>query len=658
MKEENKKKSLMLLVIGVLVLLIIIAGATYAYFQAQIGEGKSTDATFITDTTDNLTFIVGGNISINANLDNFGKDNGGENQDSESTATANLIANSTLGTTEQYKYNIYLEVDKNDFEYVSYKKTADVELGEDTLKFMTKYEKTLGNNDDYRGVTNGYEGIPELFLTIISPEGTEYTTAINGLGKHYIEEFAKSETETDPKVGGYDITELREGIYPLIEDEVIQVTDKEIGQKTDEWKIRVTLKYLTDTDQQLNAGKTFKGKIIIQSEKIPTDLMDVCASGANLANCIKKLHDESNYAASNLIYHDGQPDYKEETNASLEAGDESYRYTGSYEKVNNYVCFGEGSNAEKCPDNNLYRIIGTFKNETGQYETKLIKADYASKEDLGTGTEKEPSDDSTPGSYWDYTTYGPIGNEKNINSEKDTFAHRYKGNLTEVDRYRWQENGDTNTQANWSNALLNKQHLNIEFYNHLIGNSEENVWSKLIAQHDWIYASTTSTWVNVGEADNAKIAYNNEVGDYSKGTQLTDSENIGLMYVSDYLYGASQEHWNKKGYNEVWTYNADTYKDISNNPVGKFDADEINTDYRSATADNWLYMGIWEWLITQRQDYAFVAFDVDATGIVAACDVGYCTVVVRPSFYLTSSAQLKGGSGTIDDPYTLVVADA
>ena len=77
-----------------------------------------------------------------------------------------------------------------------------------------------------------------------------------------------------------------------------------------------------------------------------------------------------------LYYHDGVGSY---TNASEEAGDNSYRYAGT--NPNNYVCFG--SDEETCPNDNLYRIIGVF-NDTGEYQVKLIKYDYATSTLLGT----------------------------------------------------------------------------------------------------------------------------------------------------------------------------------------------------------------------------------------------------------------------------------
>ncbi len=77
-----------------------------------------------------------------------------------------------------------------------------------------------------------------------------------------------------------------------------------------------------------------------------------------------------------LYYHDGSGSY---TNAAQEAGDNSYRYAGA--NPNNYVCFG--SNAETCPNDNLYRIIGVFGDNV-----KLIKSTSLGRYDLvSTGVE-------------------------------------------------------------------------------------------------------------------------------------------------------------------------------------------------------------------------------------------------------------------------------
>lgn len=62
---------------------------------------------------------------------------------------------------------------------------------------------------------------------------------------------------------------------------------------------------------------------------------------------------------NNIYYHDSSL-----TNG---AKDNSYRFAGSSNEVNNYICLG--SSEATCPDDNLYRIIGMFGNQV-----KVIRA--------------------------------------------------------------------------------------------------------------------------------------------------------------------------------------------------------------------------------------------------------------------------------------------
>ena len=70
-----------------------------------------------------------------------------------------------------------------------------------------------------------------------------------------------------------------------------------------------------------------------------------------------------------LYYHDGSGSY---TNAAQEAGDNSYRYAGA--NPNNYVCFA--SDAARCPNDNLYRIIGVFGDQIKLIKYNLIGSYY------------------------------------------------------------------------------------------------------------------------------------------------------------------------------------------------------------------------------------------------------------------------------------------
>ena len=52
------------------------------------------------------------------------------------------------------------------------------------------------------------------------------------------------------------------------------------------------------------------------------------------------------------------------------AGDNSYRYAGASDSVNNYICLG--SDEATCPDANLFRIIGVFGDQTKVIRAKSI----------------------------------------------------------------------------------------------------------------------------------------------------------------------------------------------------------------------------------------------------------------------------------------------
>ena len=289
---------------------------------------------------------------------------------------------------------------------------------------------------------------------------------------------------------------------------------------------------------------------------------------------------------NDLYYHDGVGTY---TNADQEAGDYSYRYSGS--NSNNYVCFG--SDAEICPEDNLYRIIGVFGDEV-----KLIKADYVQTNLLGTN-----------GDYYSSSYSGEWGS-----------SSYYKGSLSQssVPIYYWNVNG-TNT---WSESNLNTVNLNTNYLNNI-----GSTWSSKIANHTWQVGGATST--NVYNSP-VKTAHTYEVG--ASAANTTYQAKIGLMYVSDYGYAASPENWSTN----MGTLNTATNRD-----------------------NNWMFMGLSEWTISRDltipEEYAFI---VKGTGNVHYDNVGnvYAYIgfwAVRPSFYLESSVELSGGSGTSADPYRI-----
>ena len=180
------------------------------------------------------------------------------------------------------------------------------------------------------------ENTPELLLTIKDAGGNAVTDITSLAYK----------TVTDGKgasISGYDITN-KSGVITLFNNKEITASPT----KTDEWNITVTLVNY-DKDQSENAGKSFSAKLMIQKEeyKLPT-----------LAEYVKSQY-TGTQGDNGIYYH--------ESSLANGAGDNSYRYAGASDSVNNYICLG--SDVATCPDANLFRIIGVFG-----AQTKVIRA--------------------------------------------------------------------------------------------------------------------------------------------------------------------------------------------------------------------------------------------------------------------------------------------
>ena len=96
---------------------------------------------------------------------------------------------------------------------------------------------------------------------------------------------------------------------------------------------------------------------ITKNEKKLT-VADICSSEQTLSSCI--------------IAMDGKDDtlYHHTSTLTNGAGDNSYRYAGASDSVNNYICLG--SDEATCPDANLFRIIGVFGDKTKVIRAKSV----------------------------------------------------------------------------------------------------------------------------------------------------------------------------------------------------------------------------------------------------------------------------------------------
>ncbi len=588
---ENKKTKI-ISVASIIALALTLVTATFAYFMAQTGEGKSTDIKINANTVDTFTFATGSAISLSMNQQNFASGTG--NQTGSTYAKAMLTANNKTNTATEHYY-VYLNISENTFTYTQDTNTPEILL---TIK-------DASNNE------------------ITSISGLTYKTVTDGKGA---------------SISGFDIT-TKSGLLTLFDNREITTT----STKTEQWNITATfINY--DADQSANAGKSFSAKLVIQKEKI-TLLADWVisqytgtqgnnalyyhnstltngagdnsyryaggdyvlteagkATGATMmigydntvttalidfyCNGTKQFVGyASNHCSTHYYLIKGDTTqyttYTEALNASIEKG-----YL-TKDNVKNFVCFG--NDATTCPTDNLYRIIGVFDNQV-----KLVKYDYAKSSLLG-----------TDGDYSEENTYDYFSGEQ---------GESQSSNLM----YYWNSASKTNV---WSYSNLNKVNLNTNYINNI-----GTTWANKIAITTWKIGGGTTANI---QGSVPKTAYQYEVG--SSASTTTYEAKIGLMYVTDYYYSASPSAWTLVGYK----------------------SSDATKDYRFSKGENWLYGGVTEWTISPYSDsrYRYV-FRVLSDGGVKYGNVnsGSDAGGVRPVFNLKPSITYVSGSGSMSDP--------
>ena len=232
---ENKKTKIVSS-IAIIALVLTVITATYAYFQAQTGEGSQTDVKITSNTVDTLSFETGSSLTFTADQDTFA--NGKASLSDTTFAKAILTANNKTNSATN-NYNLYLNISDNNFTY-----TQDTST-------------------------------PELLLQITDASNNSITS-IDGL---------TYKTVTDNKntsISGFDITN-KTGLINLFTNREITTT----STKTEEWTIKITFVNY-NKDQSANAGKSFNGQILISKDTFDNytpntiNTLSATKSGTNL----------------------------------------------------------------------------------------------------------------------------------------------------------------------------------------------------------------------------------------------------------------------------------------------------------------------------------------------------------------------------------------
>lgn len=441
------------------------------------------------------------------------------------------------------------------------------------------------------------EKTAELILTVRDETGAIVSSTSSGLD--YV---------TVNGVSGFDITG-KTGPFTIVSNKQISTTSSTTGT-THTWTYTLTFINLSNVDQSVNENAKLDIEVMLKQNKINVhNISEVCNTGENLSECVVKLYNDLGTKKTSLYHHDGtitatvaNADTGVAVGDVIDSGDGSYRYAGSSATTNNYVCFGQDDETGTytsgwCDTENLYRIIGVFTDpildpdgnpttETSQ-RVKLIKSTFATSTLLG-----------TDGDYI------------------DTFYYWNKANFS----LAYAEKGKYHL---WSYSELNKTNLNNNYLTNIAIK-----WNNMIDESIWYVGGMT---LAQGTETNAKTVYDYEIGANKNTTapyEPVTKNKVGLMYLSEYYYGADSTYW---------TYNVFNSRNMTNS---------------EAEGTNWMYSRMGDWFISPSLRRSDSVFSTMYGGEVNDGTVDH-SYSVRPTFSLKSSITFAGGSGTETDPYRI-----
>jgi len=281
-----------------------------------------------------------------------------------------------------------------------------------------------------------------------------------------------------------------------------------------------------------------------------------------------------------------------------------YRYSGA--TANNYIKFNNGE---------MWRIVGMFKNSSGDWNLKLMRNTMLTSAELPStytysGTSYTIENGTTGYVYWNYSG-------TTDNNDWTTAGLQYYLNGTD---------GYFGTLSSGAQALVDTS------YTYYLGNYGWNV-DTAISSYTSERGSTvcSSSVTSNTHNNNCNIWYGNKAT-WSKSTN-SNANGIALLYPSDYGYSASSSYWGSP-----------TLVDWSST--------QGNTSWMYATANHTTY----EWMLSPSSDGSYYAARWDSSGF-----VGYYYVYngygggARPVLNLLSTAEIDTNhTGSSSDPYVLI----
>ena len=192
--------------------------------------------------------------------------------------------------------------------------------------------------------------IATLNTNTLTDENIHYILTEKGSKTAVVEGILSSATDGSSDFSDTDKTELNTGLKGTYSS-IYKIHNTTVALKGN--KQYDLYLFVDESSTNTSMKKTFKAGVAVKAYDREKD--------QTLAEYVKSQYTETQ-GKNSLYYH----------NSSLTngAGDNSYRYAGASDSVNNYICLG--SDEATCPDANLFRIIGVFGDKTKVIRAKSV----------------------------------------------------------------------------------------------------------------------------------------------------------------------------------------------------------------------------------------------------------------------------------------------
>ena len=626
MKKLKNKKFIVPTIITLI--LIVLGSVAYAYFQGQIGPGATASISVDPKTVDEMKFSDCGAIDIHLTQANLAE--GGNNVSDSTCAKVTLRANNDTNSATG-KYSLGVSINSNNFVY----STAPT----NTPEIIMSVTNPSGNPvTTISGLTyttvKGVSGFDITTKTGTIQIADEYTISANATPttQQWTITFTVINLDTNQAANAGKEMHAEIVMGRLCNDPVITETYHttcdtdllacKVAKNFDSTNIETSKVVLHDSlimddncsfiDAQDQSYRYTGGDYDVTQTAISAGYSYVNTYNGNLTGGVigVKCSGTTQYVGYSdsscstkyyyLLYDSNVTQYSTYDAALSKAITDGYLIARN---LNNYVCYGYNrtvaSNYTSCPASNLYRIIGAFDDDNdGNYNIKLIKADYASTTEFGTNAQNGTS------SYNSYFT-----------SNQYTGYH---GTISSVNGFRWYGT-NTNYTNRWDNSTFRTGVLNDYYLNTYLGNT----WKNMLVESTYYLGGPGKTGYTTYTP---KALYNTErtaEAVYDTTTYPASIDNyVGLMYSSDYGYASETSTWSTG----------------------------TNT-YVRANGNDWIYNGIDEWTITPNSastNNAICVFIYGYTDYYNSVSNGYAA---RPVMYLDSGTEVFSGTGSKSDPY-------